>query len=99
VQSTKYLGFIVEAGKGIMDPAKVSAIQEWKAPTTAKGVLGFLGFANFYRRFIKDFSKLSSPLHALTKKDVKYHWNKEADDGFEALKKAFVSASVLIVKQ
>jgi len=82
--------------KGIsMNPAKVSAIQEWKAPTTAKGVLGFLGFANFYRRFIKDFSKLSSPLHALTKKDVKYQWNKEADDGFEALKKAFVSASVL----
>ncbi len=96
VQSTKYLGFIIEAGKGIsMDPAKVSAIQEWKAPTTAKGVLGFLGFANFYRRFIKDFSKLSSPLHALTKKDVKYQWNKEADDAFEALKKAFVSASVL----
>ncbi len=82
--------------KGIsMDPAKVSAIQEWKAPTTAKGVLEFLGFANFYRRFIKDFSKLSSPLYALTKKDVKYQWNKEADDGFEALKKAFVSASVL----
>ena len=49
VQSTKYLGFIVEAGKGIrMDPAKVEAVQNWQAPTTIHGVRSFLGFANFY---------------------------------------------------
>lgn len=49
VQSTKYLGFIIEAGKGIhMDPEKVAAIKEWAAPTTVRGVRSFLGFANFY---------------------------------------------------
>ena len=52
VQSTKYLGFVIEAGKGLrMDPEKVKAIQEWAPPKSAKGVLSFIGFANFYRRF------------------------------------------------
>ena len=50
VQSTKYLGFIVEAGKGIrMDPEKVKAIMAWEVPRSVKGVQSFLGFANFYR--------------------------------------------------
>ena len=49
VKSTKYLGYIIEAGKGIrMDPEKVKAIEEWEIPITTKGVRSFLGFANFY---------------------------------------------------
>jgi hypothetical protein len=49
VKETKYLGFIVEVGKGIcMDLAKIVAIKEWEAPRTVKGVRAFLGFANFY---------------------------------------------------
>lgn len=51
---TTYLGFVIEAGKGLqMDPKKIKAIQNWAAPTTVKGVRGFIGFANFHRRFIK----------------------------------------------
>lgn len=54
VQSTKYTGFIIEAGKGLrMDPAKVQAIMNWKAPLSAKGVLGFLGFVNFIDVLLK----------------------------------------------
>ena len=55
-----------------MDPAKIKAIIDWKAPTSAKGVLGFLGFANFYRRFIKDFSRIVAPLYSLIKKDTNF---------------------------
>jgi hypothetical protein len=96
VQSTKYLGFIVEAGKGLrMDPAKVNAITDWKAPTSAKGVLGFLGFANFYRRFIKDFSRITAPLYGLVKKRMDFKWTEDADQSFKRLKKAFVEAPVL----
>ena len=96
VQSTKYLGFIIEAGKGLrMDPAKIQAIMDWKAPTSAKGVLGFIGFANFYRRFIKDFTQIAAPLYGLVKKDVVFTWTPEADQAFNRLKKAFVEAPVL----
>ena len=57
VKTTKYMGFIIEVNKGIiMDPAKIETIMKWEAPKTVKGVQGFLGFANFYRKFIKNFS-------------------------------------------
>ncbi|THC87035.1 hypothetical protein EYZ11_013518 [Aspergillus tanneri] len=97
VQLTKYLGFIIEAGKGIrMDPDKVSAVLGWAIPTSAKGVRLFLGFANFYRRFIKDFSKIVSPLTELTKKDTRFQWTEAADDAFQLLKKLFTTAPVLM---
>jgi hypothetical protein len=96
VQRTKYLGFILEARKGIsMDPEKVQAIREWQPPTTVKGVRGFLGFANFYRKFIKNFAALSEPLVRLTKKDLPFCWTEEQDGAFQALKEAFLSDEVL----
>jgi hypothetical protein len=53
VKSMKYLGFIIEAGKGVhMDPNKVKAILEWQTPTSTHGIQLFLGFANFYQHFI-----------------------------------------------
>lgn len=97
VQSTKYLGFIVEAGKGMrMDPAKVEAIIQWEPPTSVKSVQSFLGFANFYRTFIKGFSKLTAPLTALVRKDQTFHWTADADKAFEKLKQMFVSAPLLV---
>jgi hypothetical protein len=76
VTSTKYLGFVIEAGKGIsMDPAKVAAITGWEAPTTAIGIRSFLGFANFYCMFIKNYSDLALPLNQLTHKGTAFLWN------------------------
>jgi hypothetical protein len=95
VKSTKYLGFIIEAGKGIsMDPEKVKAIQEWEAPKTVKGVRSFLGFANFYRQFIKSFSSLAAPLTRLTG-NVTFRWTSEEQDSFDKLKEIFTSNPVL----
>ena len=69
VKTTKYLSFIIEISKGIiMDPAKVEVIVKWEAPKSVKGVQGFLGFASFYRKFIKNFSQLVMPLTNLMKK-------------------------------
>ena len=78
-----------------MDPEKVKAIAEWEAPTSVKGVQSFLGFANFYRRFIKDFSDLIRPLTDLTHKDRHFTWSPEADTAFERLKAIFTSAPAL----
>ena len=80
-----------------MDPAKVTAIVNWESSTCVKDVQSFLGFANFYRRFIKGFSQLASPLTALTQKDIKFDWSSAAEQAFQALKAAFTSALILVM--
>lgn len=97
VQSTKYLGFIVEAGKGVrMDPEKVKAILEWETPRSVKGIRSFLGFANFYRQFIRNFSEIAAPLTNLTKRGTSFQWDEEAEAAFQHLKQLFVSAPILV---
>ena len=86
----------MDAEKGLsMDPVKVEAIKNWQAPKNGKGVLSFLGFANFYRRFIKNYSQLTAPLHHLARKDTPFIWDNKANEAFETLKRAFISAPVL----
>ena len=75
--SMEYLGIIIRPGEVQMDPGKVAAVKDWPTPTTLKEVQAFIGFANFYRRFIKDFSTMACPLQDLTKKDVPWHWSQE----------------------
>lgn len=62
-----FLGFVVLQGSMKMDPSKVKAVLEWPRPDSVKQVQRFLGFANFYRLFIKGFSSIAAPLSALTK--------------------------------
>ena len=90
----EFLGYII-SGEGLsMDPKKIQTVLEWKKPTTIRDVQCFLGFANFYRIFIKDYSKIATPLTRLTCKD-KLEWSTEADQAFEILKTAFTSAPIL----
>jgi hypothetical protein len=97
VTLTKYLGFVIEAGKGIsMDPAKVTAITSWEAPTTVTGVRSFLGFANFYRTFIKNYSDLAIPLTQLTHKGAAFSWNEQCEQAFQKLKVMFTEAPILV---
>jgi len=97
VTEVKYLGFIIKAGEGVhVDPEKVAAIRQWEAPTTIRGVRQFVGFANFYREFIKDFSIVAQPLTALTKKGAIFQWTPSEAAAFERLKELFISAPVLL---
>ena len=82
VTKTKFLGFIVSIEGIAVDPEKIRVIQQWKIPTTVKGVQSFLGFCNFYRRFIQGYSAVSKPLHYLTRRDVVYHWSLQCEDAF-----------------
>lgn len=91
-----YLGYIVSSEGLSMDPAKVAAVTEWPIPSRKKEVQSFLGFANFYRRFIHNFSKLTVPLTQLLKKGVDFVWSKECDLAFNNLKKSFSNGNMLI---
>ena len=83
-------GYIVSQ-KGIgMDPAKVSAILDWPVPRSVKDVQSFLGFANFYRKFIHNYSALASPLTSLTRESIKFPWSEAAGAAFHQLHQASV---------
>ena len=94
-QRTKYLGLIITTEGIRMDPAKVEAILAWETPRSLKDVQAFLGFANFYRRFIYKFSRLANPLTALTKAGCPFRWTEACQEAFEALKQAFTRDPVL----
>jgi hypothetical protein len=92
-----YLGLVISPSKVSMDPVKVQAVRDWTPPTKLKEVQSFIGFANFYRHFIKDFSKICRPLHNLTKKDVPFVWGPAQQATFEILKAAFMTKPVLAI--
>ena len=93
--TVSFLGFIVAPGRVQMDPTKVSAVADWPTPDSRKKVQQFLGFANFYRRFVRGFSAIAAPLHALTSPQVQFRWSPEADKAFQTLKQRFTSAPIL----
>jgi Reverse transcriptase (RNA-dependent DNA polymerase)/RNase H-like domain found in reverse transcriptase len=90
-----YLGLVITTDGIRMDPKKIEAILAWQEPKNVKDVRAFIGFANFYRRFIDLFSTIVAPLISLTKKDVPFRFDSACRLAFEKLKKAFTSAPVL----
>ena len=83
MKTTKYLGFIIEVIKNIiMDPAKIEIRIKWEALKTVKRVQRFLGFANFYRKFIKNFSQLVMLLTNLMNKNTKFYWSETTKEAF-----------------
>jgi len=93
-ERVSFLGYIIKQGRLEADPGKILAVTEWPVPTTRKELQRFLDFANFYRRFIKNYSKVAAPLSSLTSIKVKFSWTTEANDAF--LKSLFTSAPILI---
>ena len=100
VTTIKYLGLIITTEGIQMDPDKIKAILEWEIPKTIKDVQAFLGFANFYRRFIHKYSSLAQPLTALTRQENRgkpLPWTPDGpeDKAFQELKQAFASMPIL----
>ena len=91
----EYLGVIVSHNSVEMHPVKVAGVTDWPAPTNRKEVQSFLGFTNFYRCFIQDFSHHAHPLFNLTKNDVKWRWTEEEQSAFNSLKASVTSAPIL----
>ncbi len=95
-QSVPFLGYIVSVEGMRVDPEKIKAVVEWPSPDSRKALQRFLGFANFYRRFIRNFSQLAAPLTALTSPRTTFRWSDTAEAVFTKLKGCFVSAPILI---
>ena len=86
---------IVKPGQLAMDPVKLDGIASWPTPTKVKDVCSFLGFANFYQRFIPDYSNVARPQINLTKKSLSWNWSPSCQSSFDSLKHLFLLKPVL----
>jgi len=94
--SVEYLGYVLSPSSLTMSDAKVRTIQEWPEPKKVKDIQSFLGFANFYRCFIFNYSDIVIPLTRLTRKDTPWNFDENCRKAFNTLKQAFTSAPILI---
>jgi hypothetical protein len=95
-EQVKYLGHILSKDGIKPDPAKIQSLQDWELPTDATGMLQFLGLANYFRKFIPDFSRLSASLYHLTKKGVLFEPGEEALLCFKAIKTLLMEPPLLV---
>jgi hypothetical protein len=92
-----FLAHVISAGGVSVDQNKVKDVLYWMSPTNASEIWSFLGLAGYYRRFIKDFSKIAKPMTRLLEKNKDFDWTEECQASFEELKKRLTSAPVLIL--
>ena len=90
-----FLGYVINQDGIKMDPSKVEAVTQWPTPESVHDIQIFLGFANFYRRFIRGYSRTITAITKLLKKGVKFRWGAAAEKAFQDLKRAFSTAPIL----
>ena len=95
MQEVDFLGYKVKNGQYSPCPIKTAAIKDWPVPTNLKELCSFIGFCNFYRMFIANFSQIAHLLHLLTKKDQEYVWGEIQQQAFQELKDRLTSSPVL----
>jgi len=93
--SIEYLGYVLSPAGLTMSDTKVKTIQDWPEPKKVKDIQSFLGFANFYRRFIFNYSDIVILLTRLTRKNAPWNFNDDCKIAFNTLKQAFTSAPIL----
>lgn len=90
-----YLGHVISSAGILPDPEKIRAIQKYPTPQNSGDTKRFVAFANYYRKFIKNFATIAQPLNNLTRKNVTFQWNEECQKSFEKLKQALIKPPVL----
>lgn len=90
-----FLGHVLSEKGVSVDPSKVEEVLKWKQPTCVFDIRSFLGLAGYYRRFMKDFSKIAQPMTKLLHKGVKFEWSPDCEQAFQTLKKHLTTAPVL----
>ncbi|KAL0534148.1 hypothetical protein IC582_028432 [Cucumis melo] len=97
LKQVSFLGHVVSKAGVSVDPAKIEAVTSWPRPSTVNEVCSFLGLAGYYRRFVKNFSRIATPLTQLTRKGAPFVWSKACEDSFQNLKQKLVTAPILTV--
>ncbi|XP_060794822.1 uncharacterized protein LOC132897591 [Neoarius graeffei] len=92
-----FLGFVISPGVAQMDPDKVKEVSEWPVPSSCKELQCFLGFANFYLRFIRNYNSIAAPLTEFTSSKHPFSWIDHAESTFSSLKNRFTMAPVHII--
>jgi hypothetical protein len=95
VQKTKFVGYIISKDGLEADPEKIARIRDWPTPNKVKEVQSFLGFANYYRKFVEGYSRVAAPLTELTRKSQEFEWTDKAQKAFEELKDRFTTPPLL----
>ncbi|GJU69224.1 putative reverse transcriptase domain-containing protein [Tanacetum coccineum] len=95
----QFLGHVIDSQGIHVDPAKIEAVKNWASPTTPTEIRQFLGLAGYYRRFIKDFSKITKSLTELTQKNKKYIWGENQESAFQMLNQKLCEASILALPE
>jgi len=95
IRKIGFLGVVIGPSRIEMEKEKVDGVLSWPEPRNVKDVRKFLGLANYYRRFIKDFAQVVRPMNVLTRKDVKWQWRVEQQKAFDELKRVFTTKPVL----
>nr|CAD39356.2 OSJNBa0059H15.7 [Oryza sativa Japonica Group] len=97
LKEVAFLGHVISAGGVAVDPVKVEAVTEWKAPKSVTEIRSFLGLTGYYRRFIEGFSKIARLMTQLLKKEKKFVWSEQCQESFEQLKEKLTSAPILVL--
>ena len=95
LSSITFLGHVIDASGTRPDPQKVKAILECPVPADEKQLRSFLGMANYYMKFVQNFSTEAAPLYKLTQVNVSYKWGTAQQTAFETLRKCLASVNVL----
>jgi len=96
VNSVEFLGYTISSSGIGMDPSKVNSVLNLPVPSNIRQLQSFLGFSNFYRMFVPNYTRILIPLLSLLKKDVEFVWTNACQSAFVTLKQAFTQAPVLL---
>ena len=96
VREVGFLGVIIGEDRVRMEKEKVQGVIEWPVPRSTKNMQKFLGLANYYRQFVKDFARIAKLLHEMTRKETKWSWGERQQRVFEKLKERFTTEIILV---
>jgi hypothetical protein len=90
-----YLGHFISRQGIKVDPSKIEAVKSFPTPQNQHDVRSFLGLSDYYRKYVKGYAKIATPLNRLLTKDISFKWTNDCENAFKTLKQALITAPVL----